>query len=365
MKTHHRLIVGDARALEFTEPGMVQLLVTSPPYPMIEMWDGIFSALDPRVAQALDAGDGGAAFERMHVILDDVWRAAFRAVADGGFVCINVGDATRTIEGEFRLYTNHARISQAMQAAGFIALPDILWRKPTNAPNKFMGSGMLPAGAYVTYEHEYILIFRKGPKRVFASPAEKLARRRSAFFWEERNAWFSDVWTSLTGTRQTLGDPEMRERSAAFPFEVPYRLIQMLSMAGDTVLDPFAGVGTTLAAAVASGRSSIGIERDVALAPSIARSLRAAADVGRDRTQRRFADHAAFVAERLAAGKEIGYTNATYGFPVITEQEVDLEFLRVDGVEPAGDDRWIASHSRAPLREAEPAPAGELPFAAG
>ena len=63
---------------------------------------------------------------------------------------------------EFRLFSNHSRILQKMASLGFsiATLPDILWRKPTNAPTKFLGSGMLPAGAYVTYEHEYILIVR-------------------------------------------------------------------------------------------------------------------------------------------------------------------------------------------------------------
>ena len=129
-----------------------------------------------------------------------------------------------------------------MARAGFTSLPDILWRKPTNAPNKFMGSGMLPAGAYVTYEHEYILIFRKGGKRAFdRPPRRRQLRRRSAYFWEERNVWFSDVWTDLTGDAPGSRRRETRARSAAFPFELPYRLIQMFSVYGDTVLDPFAG----------------------------------------------------------------------------------------------------------------------------
>lgn len=53
-----------------------------------------------------------------------------------------------------------------------------------------MGSGMLPCGAYVTLEHEWILIFRKGDKRIFKSANEKLVRMKSSFFWEERNVWF-------------------------------------------------------------------------------------------------------------------------------------------------------------------------------
>src|SRR4029079_11532235 len=121
-------------------------------------------------------------------------------------LCIDVGDATRTVGGRFRCYPNAARITSTVMRLAFDPLPAIVWRKPTNAPNKFMGSGMLPPGAYVTYEHEHVLIFRKGSKRAFASAAEKAARHRSAYFWEERNVWFSDVWTDLVGARQELGD---------------------------------------------------------------------------------------------------------------------------------------------------------------
>lgn len=71
-----------------------------------------------------------------------------------------IGDATRTINGEFKLYNNHSRIVKSCSELGLTTLPDIIWHKTTNAPNKFMGSGMLPCGAYVTLEHEYILIFR-------------------------------------------------------------------------------------------------------------------------------------------------------------------------------------------------------------
>ena len=62
-----------------------------------------------------------------------------------------------------------------------------------------MGSGMLPVGAYVTLEHERILIFRKKQKRVFFSSQEKENRMQSAFFYPERNKWFSDVWGDIKG----------------------------------------------------------------------------------------------------------------------------------------------------------------------
>ena len=132
-----------------------------------------------------------------------------------------------------------------------------------------MGSGMLPAGAYVTLEHEYILILRKGSKREFKLDAQKQNRRESAFFWEERNAWFSDVWMDLKGTSQNLGNRTARLRSAAFPFDLPYRLLNMFSVKGDTVVDPFLGIGTTMWAAMAAGRNCIGYEIEARLRDEI------------------------------------------------------------------------------------------------
>lgn len=55
---------------------------------------------------------------------------------------------------------------------------------------------MLPCGAYVTLEHEWILIFRKGSKRIYKTDEDKTKRMESAFFFEERNVWFSDVYSS-------------------------------------------------------------------------------------------------------------------------------------------------------------------------
>ena len=175
---------------------------------------------------------------------------------------INIGDAVRTIGKNFQLYPNHARILTTFSKQGFTVLPEIIWRKPTNAPNKFMGSGMLPPSAYVTLEHEFILILRKGGKRIFKTEKDKINRRNSAYFWEERNTWFSDIW-DLRGVTQTMLEKkskELRSRSAAFPFELAYRLINMYSVKGDVILDPFLGTGTTTIAAMVSARNSIGFE---------------------------------------------------------------------------------------------------------
>jgi modification methylase len=324
-ETHHRLAYGDARALEGLAAGSVDLVVTSPPYPMIEMWDPCFGKLDPRIDEHLRKTEGSAAFEGMHLILDEVWSSSVKSLREGGFLCISIGDATRTLGSDFRLYSNHARIAQACQALGLNALPVILWEKQTNAPNKFMGSGMLPAGAYVTLEHEYVLIFRKGGKRVFSSRDQVEKRRQSAFFWEERNQWFSDVW-DFKGERQRLNGSESGKRSAAFPFELPYRLIAMYSIEGDTVLDPFVGTGTTTLASMALGRNSVGYDTDAEiLTYARNRVLSAWRDVA-SRTSDRLQRHFDFISSCSASGKLLQHVNKRYEFPVMTQQEVELRF---------------------------------------
>ena len=203
------------------------------------MWDKMFCNQNLSIKDELNRSHGMKAFELMHKELDRVWKEIFRVLKKGGFACINIGDAVRTIDGDFCLYPNHSRILHFLQDLGFHALPDILWRKQTNAPNKFMGSGMLPAGAYVTLEHEFILIVRKGSKRDFNKEQEKRNRHESALFWEERNGWFSDIWFDIKGASQVLGTRESRLKSAAFPFEITYRLINMYSVKYDVVLDLF------------------------------------------------------------------------------------------------------------------------------
>lgn len=346
MRTTHLVRFADARDPGALPEGGVALVVTSPPYPMIAMWDELFAGLDPRAADALAREDGDAAFEAMHVALDAVWAACARALLPGGILCVNVGDATRTLGGRFRLFSNHSRILAAMQRLGLDILPDILWRKPSNAPNKFMGSGMLPAGAYVTYEHEYILVLRKGPPRAFPSAADRALRRRSAFFWEERNAWFSDLWADVRGVGQGLGDRAARARSAAFPFEVAWRLVHMFSVQGDLVLDPFLGTGTTAAAALAAGRSSAGVERDPSLAPVIRAAMEGAPALGERAAAARLAAHAAFVAARTAEGRSPAHANLAYGFPVVTAQEVDLRLAAPEGVEELPDPAGLRFEAR-------------------
>ena len=348
MKTIHKIFFQDARDLRELPSESIDLVVTSPPYPMIDMWDDMFSSQNPEIQTALARSDGRRAYELMHEILDSVWTELFRVLKEGRFACINIGDATRTIRGDFCLYPNHARILNHLLDIEFSALPDILWRKQTNAPNKFMGSGMLPAGAYVTLEHEYILIVRKGSKREFKTEDEKKNRRESALFWEERNSWYSDIWTNIKGTEQKLSSVTSRLRSAAFPFDLAYRLVNMYSVKGDVVLDPFLGTGTTIAAAMTSGRNSIGVEIDNSFQQAICPITHHIVDFSNDFLHDRLIRHFGFVKNRIQNSGPLKYTNRHYGCPVVTSQEQCILLNDLKTVQVRGDNIFEVMYSTKP-----------------
>ena len=137
----HKIIYQNAFNMSEIPNESIQLVITSPPYPMIEMWDEVFSQLNPQIGTELTNKNGTQAFELMHKELDKIWTEIERVIVPGGIVCINIGDAVRTINNVFQLYPSYSRIISAFQKLGFQNLPEILWRKQTNSPNKFWVPG--------------------------------------------------------------------------------------------------------------------------------------------------------------------------------------------------------------------------------
>jgi DNA modification methylase len=367
MKTRHQVLFQNANDLSRVPDETVDLVITSPPYPMIQMWDDIFSEQNPKITDLVEKNNGSGAFELMHRVLDPAWKEVHRVLKTGGIACINIGDAARTINDNFALYQNHTRLMRRLLDLGFSSLPAIVWRKQTNAPNKFMGSGMLPPGAYVTLEHEYILIVRKGGKRKFTDDAQKQSRRESAFFWEERNLWFSDVWMDLKGAGQNSYNEAVRSRSANYPFDLPYRLVNMFSIKGDVVMDPFLGVGTSMFAAMAAGRNSIGVELDANYKNHILSRLETIVPFSNERIRKRIKNHFRFVEEYAYTKGGFKYLNSHYRFPVMTRQETDLLLNTVLSVTIVNATTFELAYSDEPepefCRNWEPfiLPAGEKP----
>jgi modification methylase len=239
-----RLIEGDARRLDGLPDGSVELVLTSPPYPMIPQWDEPFRRL------------GATDHAGMLRVLSDAWRECRRVLVPGGMLAIVIGDALRRGPDGFRLWANHAATLADAERIGLVPLPYVLWKKPTNRPNAYLGSGFLPPNAYVTLDCEYVLLLRNGGPRRF--PPHDPRRERSRFTRAERDLWFSQVWDDVRGARQS----GPAGRTGAFPSRLAERLVRMFSVVGDTVLDPFAGTGTTLWAAADLGRRAIGVEVD-------------------------------------------------------------------------------------------------------
>ena len=337
-ETTHRVHVGDARSLPPADDS-VSLVVTSPPYPMVEMWDGAFADQSPAVREALERDDGAAAFDAMHDLLADAWAEVARVLRPGGIAVVNVGDATRRIGDTFEQYPNAAAVTNRVRETGLSSLPGLLWRKPTNSAAKFMGSGTLPPNAYPTLEHEHLLVFRNGDTRSY--PPGDDQRYESAYFWEERNEWFSDLW-EFTGARQRLADGEgavldsaLRERSGAFPLTVPLRLVLMFSTYGERVLDPFWGTGTTSMAALVAGRDSVGVERERALVEAFDEQVRTASERSRAVAEERLAAHREFLADREDPPN---YDAEHYEFGVVTKAERRIRLRAVESVERTSED---------------------------
>ena len=229
--------------MDEVENNSIHCIITSPPYPMIEKWDSVF---EPQISEhLLNWTKPGYEkinavlfnqFRLQHIILYRVFLECYRKMVDGGILCINIGDATRaTISTGFCCFPNYSQIVQHCMGIGFIPLVPIIWKKITNRPNAYLGSGFLPVNAYVSQDCEYIAIFRKGNKLRQFNNEEKARRQESKFSKEERDKFFSQIWT-------IPGEKKAKQHSG-WPKEIFYRLTKMFSIIGDTILDPFAGRG--------------------------------------------------------------------------------------------------------------------------
>jgi len=248
----HALNLGDARELDWIADGPVHLVVTSPPYFNLKKYNDCPGQLG-------DLND----YERFHDELDRVWQHCFRVLVPGGRLIVNVGDvcvARRENGGRHHVFPLHADIAVRARRVGFDYLTPILWNKIANARFEaegngggFLGKPYEPNGI-VKNDVEYVLMLRKHGK--YRSPSEE-QRASSRLTKDEQSAWFRPIWTDLTGA-------STKTHPAPFPVEFAYRLVRMFSFTGDTVLDPFAGTGSTSLASLQCHRNSIANELDPA-----------------------------------------------------------------------------------------------------
>ena len=255
IKTNHTVYVGDVRSkIKEIKDKSIQLIVTSPPYWNIKNYEN-HSQIGYSQSYEEYLGD-----------LSSVWKESKRVLSPGCKLVINVGDQflrAKDNNGVYEIVPIHKDIIESCQKLGFTFLGNIIWQKITTTKTtggcSWMGSIYYPRDGYITYEHEYIMLFKKNGKS--PSPGQEM-KEQSRLPKEYRSKWFRGIWDDLPPARQ-------KNHCAMFPVELPERIIRMFSFAGETILDPFAGSGSTLQAAQNWNRNSIGIELNIDYIPLI------------------------------------------------------------------------------------------------
>ncbi len=248
--TTHRIRCSDSRDLSELKSESVHLIVTSPPYWTLKDY--------PPNEHQLGAMQD---YERFLAELDKVWAECSRVLVPGGRICCVVGDVCipRKRAGRHHVVPLHADITVRVRKLGLDSLTPILWFKIANGALEAEGNGAgfygkpYQPGAIVKNDFEYILFFRKGGAYRSPSIAQKALSMLSR---DEMKSWLKTAWTDIKGESTRRGHP------APFPVELAERLIRLFSFAGDIVLDPFVGTGTTSLAAMNVGRNSIGTDCD-------------------------------------------------------------------------------------------------------
>lgn len=254
--TEHKIIFGDSRSLNQIEDKSVQLIVTSPPYWQLK---------DYGTENQIGFNDS---YEEYINNLNLVWKECNRVLADGCRLCINIGDqfARSVYYGRYKVIPIRTEIIRFCESLGMDYMGAIIWQKTTtmntSGGGAIMGSFPYPRNGILKMDYEFILLFKKlgnAPKPTIQQKVDSKITK------EEWSQYFSSHW-NFNGVKQ-LG------HIAMFPEELPKRLIKMFSFVGETVLDPFAGSGTTSLAAKHLGRNSIGYEINKEFAPVIREKL--------------------------------------------------------------------------------------------
>jgi len=254
--SNHKIIFGDSRSMELIHDKSVQLIITSPPYWQLKDYGN-----DKQIGF-------NDSYEEYINNLNLVWKECYRVLCDGCRLCINIGDqfARSVYYGRYKVIPIRTEIIRFCEFLGMDYMGAIIWQKSTtmntSGGGAIMGSFPYPRNGILKMDYEFILLFKKlgnAPKPSFEQ------KKASEITIEEWNQYFSSHW-NFNGVKQY-------GHIAMFPEELPKRLIKMFSFVGETVLDPFAGSGTTSLAAKHLNRNSISYEINKDFKPLIEEKL--------------------------------------------------------------------------------------------
>ena len=228
-ETLDQILLGSSEDMHQLPDSCIHLVVTSPPYNVGKEYDQDMT------------------MEEYLGFLDKTWQEAFRVLVPGGRLCINVANL-----GRKPYLPLHALFISRILNLGFLMRGEIIWNKSSTAsPSTAWGSWRSASNSTLRDVHEYILVFCK---QSFKRPNP--LKRLSTISRDDFLEFTKSIWTMAAEPARKIGHP------APFPMELPRRLIELYTFAGETVLDPFMGSGQTALAARHTGRHFVGYEID-------------------------------------------------------------------------------------------------------
>ncbi len=250
------IVFGDAQNMKELEDNSVHLVVTSPPY---------FNA-------PFDYPDLFKSYDEFLNLIRNVAKELKRVLDKGRIAAFVVDDTL--IKG--KKYPVVADITKIFIEEGFKYRERIVWVKPEGYIRISRRSGVLLQHPYPMYYYpdnlqESILIFQNGEFDYKSIPKELKERSKVDIEEYQKEKWYLNVW-QITNVLPI--NNRLEKGIAAFPEEIPYRLIKLFSYRGETVLDPFMGSGTTLKVALELGRIAVGYEIDIELLDVVKRKLK-------------------------------------------------------------------------------------------
>jgi modification methylase len=258
MNTLHRIVFADCRAMKEIPDGSIHLMVTSPPY---------YNA-------PFDYPDLFKDYAEFLQLVHDLSNDLYRVLAPGRIACFVTDDML--VKGQ--KYPVVADVTRLMLDAGFRYRDRIVWVKPKGYVRISRRSGVVIQHPYPMYYYpdniqESILIFQKGKfdySYIRSLPSKRREMSRIPLDDYNGEEWHLTVWKITNVLPLGL---RIEKGVAAFPEEIPRRLIRLFSFHGETVLDPFLGSGTTTKVAQELGRNSWGFEIDQGLERIIKQKL--------------------------------------------------------------------------------------------
>ncbi len=252
--TWHRIIFGNCRDMHEIPNESVHLMVTSPPY---------YNA-------PFDYPDLFNSYGEFLELIRAFAKELYRVMATGRIAAFVTDDML--VKGE--KYPVVSDITKIMIETGFRYRDRIIWQKPEGYIRISRRSGVVLQHPYPMYFYpdniqENIIIFQKGKfDYTYVKHLDPKIRKASKIDLEKYalEKWYLTVWKI---TNVLPFENRLEKGIAAFPEEIPMRLIKLYTFVGETVLDPFLGSGTTTKAAKALGRNSYGYEIDSELKPII------------------------------------------------------------------------------------------------